>query len=295
MKLLREPLLHFLVAGAALFGAYAWLDRGEESADGSRSQPVHIGEGDVRWLRETWTRQWRREPTHAELHGLVADLLKEQLLAREARELKLDENDIIVRRRLAQKLTFLIEDTLRLAEPTENDLQQIYAANLDRFKTDARVSFMHVYFNPTGRDDPVSDAKRALLELSEADGTERAGFLGDRSLLEPAFHDVNEPAVAAVFGPDFARAVLALTPGAWSGPIASGYGLHLVRVSALREPQARPLAEVRAQVLEEWRREQGKAANEQYLAGLRSKYDVSRGRKREAAAVGSSATTHGPR
>ena len=295
MKLLREPLLHFLIVGAVLFGAYAWLDRGEDSANRSRSQPVHIGEGDVRWLRESWTRQWRREPTHAELHGLVADLLKEQLLAREARELKLDENDIIVRRRLAQKLTFLIEDTLRLAEPTENDLQQIYVANLDRFKTDARVSFMHVYFNPTGRDDPAADAKRALLELSEADGTERAGVMGDRSLLESAFHDVNEPAVTAVFGPDFARAVLALMPGAWSGPIASGYGLHLVRVSALREPQARPLAEVRAQVLEDWRREQGKAANEQYLAGLRSRYDVIVDESVKPLLLGSSATTLGPR
>ncbi len=274
MKLLREPLLHFMIVGAALFGAYAWLDRDKESADESRSRPVHIGEGDVRWLREAWTRQWRREPTHSELHGLVTDLLKEQLLAREARELKLDEDDIIVRRRLAQKLTFLVEDTLRLAEPTENDLQQVYEANQDRFKTDVHVSFTHVYFDPMGRKDPVSDAKRALVELSEPGGTERAGTLGDRLLLEPDFHDVSEQAVASAFGPDFARAVLALKPGAWSGPIASGYGLHLVRVSALRESHARPLAEVRTQALEEWRRERGKAANEQYLAGLRSKYDV---------------------
>ena len=125
MRLLKEPLLHFLLAGAALFGAYAWMNRAAEDPAG-KAQQIHVGAGDVQWLAENWTTQWRRAPTHEELRGLIADYLNEQLLAREARALGLEDNDVIVRRRLAQKLTFLIDDTLRRAEPSENELQQFY-------------------------------------------------------------------------------------------------------------------------------------------------------------------------
>jgi parvulin-like peptidyl-prolyl isomerase len=274
MKLLQEPLLHFLVAGAVLFGAYAWIDDSEESSDAGGVRQVQIGEGEVQWLKQTWALQWQREPTPEELRTLVAELLKEQLLAREAREMKLDENDTVVRRRLAQKLTFLIEDTLRRAEPNEDDLRRFYEARRERFRSDARVSFTHVYFNPARRQDAVADAMNALTELIEAGGTDRARSMGDRLLLEPVFHGETEQTLSSVLGRDFAAAVFRLEPGAWSGPIRSGYGLHLVRVSARKESVVRPFAEVRAQVLEEWRREQERAANAQYLAQLRRKYDV---------------------
>jgi hypothetical protein len=188
--------------------------------------------------------------------------------------MKLDENDTVVRRRLAQKLTFLIEDTLRRAKPNEDDLRRFYEARRERFRSDARVSFTHVYFNPARRQDAVADAMNALTELIEAGGTDRARSMGDRLLLEPVFHGETEQTLSSVLGRDFAAAVFRLEPGAWSGPIRSGYGLHLVRVSARKESVVRPFAEVRAQVLEEWRREQERAANAQYLAQLRRKYDV---------------------
>ena len=115
---LQEPLLHFLVGGAILFGIHAWVNPGSADSD-TASRQIRIGAGEVRWLAETWERQWRRPPTQEELNGLVSNLLREELLAHEAKELRLDENDTIVRRRLAQKLEFMIQDTARLAEPTE--------------------------------------------------------------------------------------------------------------------------------------------------------------------------------
>jgi parvulin-like peptidyl-prolyl isomerase len=120
----------------------------------------------------------------------------------------------------------------------------------------------------------VSDATNALAELREAGDADRQDSMGDRLLLEPVFHDETEQSLSGLFGRDFAAAVFRLEQGAWSGPIKSGYGLHLVRVSALQESVARPFAEVRAQVLEAWRREQESATNAQYLAQLRKKYDV---------------------
>src|SRR5262245_19107109 len=107
MNLLKEPLLHFVLAGAALFGAYSWMNRAAEKPNAGTAPRIQVSAGDVQWLSENWTTQWRRPPTREELRGLVADYLNEQLLAREARVLGLDDNDVIIRRRLSQKLTFL--------------------------------------------------------------------------------------------------------------------------------------------------------------------------------------------
>ena len=132
MQLLREPLLHFAVAGAILFGGYSWLNN--PRADTTAVEPVRIGEGDVRWLKQTWSSQWLREPSADELKGLVDDLLNEKLMAREAEAMGLEQDDTIIRRRLAQKLKFLVEDTAQLAEPSEAELRQFYAANATPFR-----------------------------------------------------------------------------------------------------------------------------------------------------------------
>ena len=127
MKLVREPLLHFAVGGAILFGGYAWLNRDQPAT--SYLEPIRIGDGEIAWLSGTWSRQWLRQPSSHELHGLVADLVTEELFAREAQEMGLGENDTIIRRRLAQKLKFIVEDTARLIEPGEAELRAYYEAH----------------------------------------------------------------------------------------------------------------------------------------------------------------------
>ena len=91
MRFYRDPLLHFAVAGALLFVGYALMNRGE--TDPPSTEPVHIGNGEVRWLKETFANQWQRTPTDDELSGLVAGLIEEELLAREAKTLGLDQNE----------------------------------------------------------------------------------------------------------------------------------------------------------------------------------------------------------
>src|SRR5215208_1621964 len=108
MRLLKEPLLHFLALGALLFAVHTALDPGQEAA--TSAPVVRISAADAEWLRMMWTRQWRRPPTNTELTGLVADHLKEEVLAREAKALELDVGDTVVRRRLAQKMAFLLEN-----------------------------------------------------------------------------------------------------------------------------------------------------------------------------------------
>ena len=186
--------------------------------------------------------------------------------------MRLDENDTIVRRRLAQKLEFLVQDTSRLAEPTEDDLRRYYATHAEQFRTDPRVSFRHVFFSRERRKDATGDATAALAELSghEADAPKS----GDRLMLNSELHDLDAQAVASLFGPGFAQAVFALRPAAWHGPIKSGYGIHLVRVSELKPAQQREFADVRTQVVERWREQHRRETDERYFAALLKKYDV---------------------
>ena len=171
-------------------------------------------------------------------------------------------------------MTFLIDGTLRNAEPSEDELQRFYEANADRFRSGARISFAHVYFSPQRRSDARSDATNALKLLLETGATPSTAELGDRLLIESEFRDETEQSISNSFGPGFARAAFALKTDAWSGPIESGYGLHLVRVSAVQEARLPPLSEVRARVVEDWKREQEQSAKERYLAELRKKYDI---------------------
>jgi PPIC-type PPIASE domain len=274
VKLLREPLLHFFLAGAALFVTNAWLDRSQQTPEASDQREVRISEGHVRWITETWMRQWQREPSREELRGLIKDLLKEELLSREALELGLDQDDTIVRRRLAQKMTFLVEGTSRLAEPTEDELQQFYNAHPENFRQAARVSFGHVFFDPTRRADAVADAQQILVELAGVGEAELVVDKGDRLLVEPQMNDADPGTVAAQFGQEFALAVFELAPGAWHGPITSAYGLHLVRVFETTPAKQRSFLEVKAQVLEQWHEQQRRENEERYFAELFKKYKI---------------------
>ena len=237
-------------------------------------EPVRITEGDVQWLVDNWSKQWLRAPSPEEIARMVVDLTEEELLAREAVETGLDKDDTVVRRRLAQKLKFLVEDTSHVLEPTEAELASHHAAHAGRFEAGATVSFVQVFFNPEHRADAAADAKTSLVALQRDGGENLAGTIGDRFLIESQFDDLDRTAVSGIFGPEFADAVFALKQGEWSGPIRSGYGLHLVYVSSITPAKPHPLSEVRDAVLEDWRREKEEAAYREYLNALRAKYGV---------------------
>lgn len=267
--LLREPLLHFVLLGALIFGAHAWLTRGAVTPRPERQ--ITIGERDLRWLQETWVRQWAREPTPEELRGLLVGLLKEELLAREARELGLDVDDTIVRRRLAQKVEFMVQDVARLAEPTPPELRAFHAAEPQRFATVPRRSFEQLFFSGDRRKDAAADARAALAALAQGAS---AAKLGDRLLIERELDDADPQAVEGLFGKAFADAVFALEPGGWRGPVASAYGMHLVRVTAATPGAPQAFELVQHEVREAWREQREREANTAYFAGLMRKYTV---------------------
>jgi hypothetical protein len=293
-QFLKEPLLHFLVIGAALFGAYAWLNR-----DGNNAglQQVRLAETDVRWLKETFVLERQREPTEEELRGLVRGFVKEELLARQARELGLDKDDIVVRRRLAQKMTFLLQDNSRGAAPSDDDLHSLYEAQRvlppvpspasggglgggqaqsgpRTLFTRPRISFTHIFFSRDQRPDAAADARKALRQLSHPDGTAPIAELGDRVSIKSEFRDADERAVANQFGAKFATKVFELEPGPWQGPIESSQGLHLVRITERVAAQLRPFDEIRGELVEMWHEQSQRENEERYFVELLKKYQV---------------------
>jgi hypothetical protein len=264
-RLLREPLVHFLLGGAALFLVYGRV--AEPSAE--RPDRIVVGEERVAMLAATFERTWLRPPDADELRALVDEHVIEEVLYREALALGLDRDDLIVRRRMRQKME-LLNDGLAESEPDEAALRAFLAAHPDRFRAPARFGFEQVFVSS---DADGAGARSAELLARLRAGAE-PGALGDATLL-PRRQDAATPAeVASSFGPEFAEALARAPADVWSGPVESAFGLHLVRVGA-REPERLPeLEEIRSAVEREWQAERRAEALRRFHDALRARYEV---------------------
>jgi hypothetical protein len=268
-KILREPLLHFLVLGAGLFVLFGAVGEPEQQPD-----RIVVSAAKVENLAELFRRTWRRPPTAAELDGLVEDHIEEEILYREALALGLEQDDIVIRRRLRQKMEFISEDLAAQAEPTQDELQTFLAAHPERFREPSRVSFAQVYLSPDRRgEDAWSDAERLLVALDA--GRSDPAEAGDPFLLEQDYRELAVHDVERLFGQAFAARVAELPVGRWSGPVESGYGLHLVLVHERSPARLPDLAEVRDALANEWRGARREEANRAFYEGLRARYEVS--------------------
>lgn len=270
-RLLREPLLHFLLLGIGLFFVYAWVG-GPSGGDGER---FVITQGRVEQLAAGFARMYQRAPDPAELDGLIEDAIREEIYYREAKALALDQDDTIVRRRLRQKLEFVSEDVASVPEPDDAQLQAYLEGHPETFRTSRRYSMSHVYLNPQRHGPGLGDTTRRLLaDLKSAGRDAEPAGRGDAFLLDHRFDDIAAEELARLFGAGFETRLRALPVGEWQGPVPSGYGLHLVFLRERDDGRASSLAAVRGAVRDEWIREQRLQANERFYAGLRKRYSV---------------------
>ncbi len=261
---LRQPLLHFFVLGFLLFGLYAVLGEPVETQDKPR---IVVSEQDARWLMSQFEATWRRPPDTTELNGLIDEFVREEIYVREALALGLDQGDTIVRRRLRQKMEFLSEAGAEAAQPDDAALQAHYEANADRYATGARMAFSQVLLAPGGS---AEAALAALAEGARLEDISQPALLPSEIPLSP------EQAVDGVFGTGFFDRVAALPEGAWDGPVASGYGQHLVRLDALEPAALPPLDAVRDRVELGWRTEMAGELRARHFEALRAQYDITR-------------------
>jgi hypothetical protein len=279
-RILKEPLLHFLLLGAVLFAAYGVLSRGGASEPGR----IVVTPGKIENLQASFSRVWQRPASPAELDGLVQDYIREEVLAREAMALGLDKDDTIIRRRLRQKMEFISDDIAAQSEPTDAELNAYLQAHPDSFRVEPRFTFSQVYLNPEKHGEHLArDTAQLLAQLNQAGGKADVSALGDSFLLERQFASVPASAVAKQFGAQFAAKLPGLTPGQWQGPVESGYGVHLVLVSERTEGGVPALAEVREAVRREWANARRLEANEKFFQELLKRYTVTIERPEPAA------------
>ena len=285
-SVLREPLVHFLALGALLFLFFAW-----RGGSGPGSSRIAITPGLVEHLTSGFARTWQRPPTDAELKGLIDDYVKEEIATREAIAMGLDKDDTIIRRRLRQKLEFLVEDAVDQVPPTDAQLQEWLEKHPEAFRPESRVALRQVYVSTERRGASArADSERLLARLRAAGKDAKIDALGDASMLSRDLPLGPLSEVTRAFGSDFAAKVDALAPGQWTGPIESPYGLHLVlvpeRVAATRPALAdvRPLVE--RELLAERRKAQLQALYERLLAKYTVTIEMPKGEKKQAAAGG---------
>jgi hypothetical protein len=264
-RLLREPLLHFFVLGVALFALYGWL----QGSLFQKPTEIVVSRGQLESLQSQFQRVWQRPPTSQELQGLIDGWVKEEIFYREGMAMGLERDDPVVRRRVGQKLEFIIDGATPPA-PTVAELQSWLDSNADKYVVEPVYTLKQIYFDPARHGErleaDVLAAQRALTTGKTAKG--------DSTMLPSSLEAAREFEIERAFGDDFAKALATLPVGGWQGPIRSGFGVHLVEITARDAGRKANLEHVRAEVERDLLHSKTQAAKESYYQRLRSNYAV---------------------
>lgn len=267
---LKEPLVHFLVLGGLIFLAYSLF-----SDQGPAEDEIFISRGQQENLLNTFSRTWQRPPTPAEFQGLLQDYIRQEIAYRESVEMGLDQDDIVIRRRLRQKLELLAEDVAALVPPTEQDLRQYLENNAVDFQLEPRLSLRHVYFSRDRRGAAAEQDARQLLQRITTAGPEGDfDMQGDPLPLPMEITGSRESEVSRLFGEVFTETLKGMETGRWDGPVPSGYGLHLVFIEERTAGRTPELSEVRAAVEREWLSERRKQSVDGLYERLAENYTI---------------------
>ncbi len=270
-RLVREPLLYFLLTGGVLFWLFQQTSPFVED-NGQGKAKIVVSEGRLEALTLGFEKVWQRPPTTEEMNSLIEGFVKEEVLYREALAMGLDSDDPIVRRRMGQKMGFITEDLAGLDDPGDVELQQFLDNHPNSYRIPARLSFRQIYFDP-GRSPDADDRVTKLLKKLRAQDQNIEG-LGDSLMLPTTFSDVSELEVSRTLGQQFSKSLLETPLRSWQGPLISGFGLHLVYISEMSPASAPVLVQVRDQVYRDWASKKREQTNQMFYQTLRTRYDI---------------------
>ena len=260
-------MLHFLLIGVALFVAYNRLSPGRSSAN-----RIVITQNVVGDLITQHVAARGRPPSATELRHLIDAYVRDEILYREGVTLGLDRDDIVVKRRVRQKLEVMAEEDASTAAPTDADLAVYLSAHQDRFIQPAVLTFEQIFIGHATAGPEVRLAVARVRDaLQRGDDLDR---FGKASLLPQRLTQVPADLVARDFGNSFAEALEQAPIGTWTGPIEGSFGSHFARVTARTPSWVPPLEEVRGQVVREWENERRQRARDESYAKMRAKYNV---------------------
>jgi hypothetical protein len=267
-KWYKEPLLHFLVIGVVIFAVFSIANKEEAAVGGNK---IVVSSAETERLSDAWSKRMNRPPTEIELQGLIEAFIKEEVYYREALLLGLDQDDTIIRRRLMQKMEFLSNDLAELNQPDESALNKYFLENQEKYRLHAQISFTHIYFSIDKRGAmALEDSKRVLAELDVPRAPER----GDSFMMEYDFVQETPSEVTRIFGSGFAERLFTLEINTWQGPVASGFGYHLVRINEKIDARMPELASVIEKVRTDFMFEQRQKINKEIYEKFKSRYEI---------------------
>jgi hypothetical protein len=271
-RILKEPLIQFLLIGACIYGAYGLFGTTTEV---NSDTDIVVDANRINGFVAQWKARWNRPPTRAELDGIIDQYVREEILYRQAVAIGLAEDDPVTRRRMAQKLEFMTSDLARVIEPAEGELEAYLQGNLEQFRAADRFTFMQVFFDPDKRDAAtLEDAEATLAELQSAGVPDPDLQAGDSAMLQTYYREATPLQIRKQLGQGFASSLMELEPGLWHGPILSGYGVHLVYIYKRVDAPAPVLADVQDQVFEAWQAQQLDEFNKLFYEGLKDRHQI---------------------
>ncbi len=267
-KILKEPFLHFILIGAAMFLLYGMVNKNTDSKN-----TIIINDFDVSSIISKWEMQWKRPPTEKELQKLINLNIKQEVFYQEALKMNLDHNDEIIKRRLAQKMQFLSNDIAAMREPTNEELQDYFQKHKEKYLTPTSYSLYQITFSPDKREDNFKDAEETLKQFPNASFEEMNGK-GDNLPFSYFFTDINADELGLQLGSKFSEALQDLETDKWLGPIPSGFGYHLVYITNKTEPQLPPFESIKKAVLRDFDYDNQQEVDEAIYQELKKNYDI---------------------
>jgi len=268
-RFLRDPLLHFLLIGGAMFLLYNQLN--EAPLD---SKQIVINQAQINHLKALWKRKSQRQPTQFELNSMVKQFIREEVMVREALKMGLNQNDGVIRRRLAQKMEFISADIAALAEPTETQLADYLKSHSENFAQPAYLSFEQVFASYDKHDKQTQAYAASLLKKLQEKPATNISKLSDSIMLDQQYLQITQHDITRIFGKAFASKIFSLPVGDWQGPVTSGYGVHLIRINHKVEKKLPPLNTVREKVRAEWMAQQRRDMDKTFYETLRQSYEI---------------------
>lgn len=264
-RLLREPMLHFVVMGGLFFLIW-WSTHPGAQRDETR---IVVTPADVQRLRALAVRQWGHAPDPKDTRALVDAYVREEILYREALASGLDRDDVVIHRRLVQKMDSLAQGDF--SEPTPAELEAYWKSHAADYALGTRIRMEQIFFSSDlrGKKAPA-DAAAALATLSQGANASA----GDPFMLPRVAEHQTQQTIARDYGDAFARRVFELPQGIWQGPLVSTLGVHLVRVDARDEGPAASFDAVRDRVRQDWLQQRQTQAQQAADAQLRKRYTV---------------------
>jgi hypothetical protein len=284
-KILQDPLVHFLLLGAALFVLFEFAASDEAAYD---SKVIEIDRDALLTFVQYRRRAFEAEAAASlldnmsddELERLINDYVREEALHREAKALGVDQNDYVIKQRMIQSIEFITDGFITAAvEVTDDDVATYYNDNRNNYYISPFVTFTHVFVNGDNRSrDEVRDRANAILEQLVSDDAQfsDAPRYGDRFPFFVNYVERDPQFVASHFGTSMAAEVFSLeaSESAWHGPFESEYGMHLVMLARKADGRIPELNEVEAAVRDDAEREAIDAQKNKAMQAIVDTYDV---------------------